>query len=162
MQEMTRYFRETLIDAGLGKAKFSDRELEQLEQGSRVSFSMQEGDAFFSRADLAQVTRSLLDDEEESPFLPLVIKPLVYRQKHNHCKTSSAYCAAITPVFLFAKMGAQSGYIYPGERQSVQIAREILSPLGDDALAIGAMKDVDLFLDKNQPPRFEEGLNGEQ
>lgn len=162
MDAITQYLRKSVIDSGMGKAVYrtiKDKEFSSLQSEGEIPLAEIRNGFFAPEALLktaALFNKKRGPSSNSDPFVTVIIKPLVYMQQHNHRSTTEALPACITPVYLFARMSLQTGHIYPGSDSRVQVARDVLMPLGNDGAAIGTVDDVDAFLNKQPPPCFPE------
>ncbi|AIO68599.1 AAA domain-containing protein [Burkholderia oklahomensis] len=132
------YWRNSLVDAELGKGTLKRDEL-----GAHRKVSETEAQAGFLHEDT--VTAFFSGEEDDTRFVEVVYRPLLYRAKVEHGRIAEQLPELIAPIVTQALL-SRDGCLLP--KSDTIVPRDILQPLEAGAFSIGTVDDLDTFLTK--------------
>lgn len=144
------YWRNSLADSAAGKGTFNAKDEEKLEK--RPVSELDDG-----LIKKEYVLRLFKDQPEQTQYLAVTLRPLVFRRVHEHGQIrSDGFPDIVTPLIVSAFL-SRDGRLYPNE---LTIPRELLEPLEQGSLAIGTVDELDRFISTEPVPGFLDA-NGE-
>ncbi|WP_423372521.1 AAA domain-containing protein [Burkholderia sp. LMG 32019] len=132
------YWRNSLVDAELGTGALKKDEL-----GVHRTVSETEAHTGFLHEDT--VTAFFSGEADDTRFVEVVYRPLLYRAKVEHGTIAEQLPELITPIVTQALL-SRDGCLLP--KGNTVVPRDILQPLEAGAFSVGTVDDLDTFLTK--------------